>query len=145
MTVDQTLAVFGDDRPVAEALRPLQRLGLGYLPLGQPLATLSGGEAQRVKLARALTEDQSESLLILDEPSAGLHAADVDRVVQALDALVRSGASVVVVEHDVAVMRAADWIIDLGPAGGLNGGLLVAEGTPEDVARGEGATARALK
>ena len=114
-TVDDVLAHFASDPPLTRALGSLSALGLGYLPLGQPLATLSGGEAQRVKLARALTEDQKDALLVLDEPSAGLHPADVERLIQALGALVKGGASVVVVEHDVDVMRAADWIIDLGP------------------------------
>jgi excinuclease ABC subunit A len=144
-TVSEVLAHFAEVPPITRALGPLAALGLGYLPLGQPLATLSGGEAQRVKLARALTEDQTGALLILDEPSAGLHPADVDRLVAALHALVKSGATVVAVEHDVAVMRAADWIIDLGPGGGKNGGSLVARGTPADIARGSGATAQALR
>src|SRR5262249_7090723 len=108
-------------------------------------ATLSGGEAQRVKLARALTEDQYRALLVLDEPSAGLHPADVERLILALDALVKAGASVLVVEHDIAVMRAADWIIDLGPGGGRAGGSVVAQGTPEEIERGSSATAVALR
>jgi excinuclease ABC subunit A len=144
-TVDEILAHFAGDPPLTRTLGPLSALGLGYLPLGQPLATLSGGEAQRVKLARALTEDQTGALLILDEPSAGLHPADVDRLVQALHALVQAGATVLAVEHDLAVMRAADWIIDLGPGGGKEGGSLVAKGTPAEIARGKGATARALQ
>jgi excinuclease ABC subunit A len=144
-TVDEILAQFSGDPPLTRTLGPLSALGLGYLPLGQPLATLSGGEAQRVKLARALTEDQTGALLILDEPSAGLHPADVDQLVGALHALVQAGATVVVVEHDLAVMRAADWIIDLGPGGGKEGGSLVAKGTPAEIARGSGATARALR
>jgi excinuclease ABC subunit A len=144
-TVDEVLAHFAGEPPIVRTLGPLSALGLGYLPLGQPLATLSGGEAQRVKLARALTEDQTGALLILDEPSAGLHPADVERLVSALRALVSAGASVLAVEHDLAVVRAADWIIDLGPAGGKEGGALVAEGTPAGVARGSGATARALR
>jgi excinuclease ABC subunit A len=144
-TVDEVLAHFAGDPALTRALGSLSALGLGYLPLGQPLATLSGGEAQRVKLARALTEDHKNALLVLDEPSAGLHPADVERLVVALDALVKGGASVVVVEHDVAVMRAADYIIDLGPGGGKNGGSVVAAGTPEEIERGSSATAVALR
>jgi excinuclease ABC subunit A len=144
-TVDEALAHFTGDPPITRTLGPLSALGLGYLPLGQPLATLSGGEAQRVKLARALTEDQTGALLILDEPSAGLHPADVERLLAALHALVQAGASVLAVEHDLAVIRAADWIIDLGPGGGKGGGSLVAKGTPAEIARGDGATGRALR
>jgi excinuclease ABC subunit A len=144
-TVDEVLAHFGGDAPLIRALGSLSALGLGYLPLGQPLATLSGGEAQRVKLARALTEDHASTLFVLDEPSAGLHPADVERLIQALRALVQAGASVIVVEHDVAVMRAADWIIDLGPGGGKNGGTVVAEGPPEAVESGPSATGTALR
>ncbi len=145
LTVDDALDTFGDDGDLVRALSPLQRLGLGYLPLGQPLSTLSGGEAQRVKLARALGSRQKGALFLLDEPSAGLHDADVRQVLRALHELVDAGASVVVVDHDVTLMKAADWLIDLGPGGGRHGGTLVAEGTPEAVARGEGATARALR
>ena len=144
-TVDEVLAHFANDPPLVRTLGPLSALGLGYLPLGQPLATLSGGEAQRVKLARALTEDQTGSLLILDEPSAGLHPADVERLVEALHSLVRAGATVLAVEHDLGVIRAADWVIDLGPGGGKDGGSLVAKGTPTEIARGDGATARAMR
>src|SRR4029078_7045223 len=94
MTVDQALSVFGDDRPIAEALRPLQRVGLAYLRIGQPLSTLSGGEAQRVKLARALGGAQEGVLYVLDEPSAGLHGEDVARVLEALHVLVEAEAMV---------------------------------------------------
>jgi excinuclease ABC subunit A len=143
-TVEEVLEHFKSDPPLTRALGPLAALGLGYLPLGQPLATLSGGEAQRVKLARALTENLDGALVVLDEPSAGLHPADVQHLLKAFDALVGGGASLLVVEHDVAVMRAADWIVDLGPGGGNGGGSVVAEGPPALVAKGSGATARAL-
>ncbi len=145
MTVDQALAAFGDDRAIAGALGPLQRLGLGYLPIGQPLSTLSGGEAQRVKLARALGGAQQGVLYVLDEPSAGLHGEDVARVLEALHALVDAGASVLVVDHDLDLLRASDWLVELGPGGGREGGRVVAQGRPEDVARGPTRTAEALR
>ncbi|WP_404371056.1 excinuclease ABC subunit UvrA [Corallococcus coralloides] len=146
MTVDEVLQHFGDDSALKRTLGPAQRLGLGYLPLGQPLSTLSGGEAQRLKLARALASDAKGTLFLIDEPSAGLHAEDVRHVMASLHALVDRGASVLVVDHDVSVMKGSDWIIDLGPKGGRDGGRLVAEGTPNDVAKVKGsATAAALR
>ena len=145
MTVDQALRAFGDDRAIDAALVPLRRLGLGYLPIGQPLSTLSGGEAQRVKLARALGGAQEGVLYVLDEPSAGLHGEDVARVLEALHGLVDAGASVLVVDHDLDVLTAADWLVELGPGGGREGGRVVAEGRPEDVARGASRTADALR
>lgn len=144
-TVDEALENFAADAAIVRALSPLSALGLGYLPLGQPLSTLSGGEAQRVKLARALSEEHKGAVFVLDEPSAGLHPEDVKALVRALDSLVRGGASVIVVDHDLDLMRAADWLIDLGPGGGKNGGMVVATGTPEEVMQAEkGATAKAL-
>jgi excinuclease ABC subunit A len=148
MTVREALAVFdpaGDrDYVLHRALDPLVRLGLGYLPLGQPLSTLSGGEAQRLKLARALAEPRARTLFVIDEPSAGLHANDAAAVVDALHHLVDDGASVVLVEHDLDVIRHADWVIDLGPGGGPNGGRIVAEGTPEALASSGSKTGVAL-
>ena len=124
----------------------MARLGLGYLPLGQPLSTLSGGEAQRVKLARALGGPQQGALYLLDEPSAGLHGEDVAQVLSALHALVDGGASVLAVEHDLAFIRGCDFVVDLGPGGGRHGGRLVAEGTPAELASaGVGRTAHALR
>jgi len=146
LTVDGALAHFADDAGVQRALSPVSKLGLGYLPLGQPLSTLSGGEAQRLKLARAMSAAPAKgTLLLLDEPSAGLHDADVEKVMAALHDLVDAGASVLLVDHDVTVMRGADALVDLGPGGGRNGGRLVAQGTPEVVASAEGATAEALR
>src|SRR5690606_25520832 len=110
-----------------------------------PLSTLSGGEAQRLKLARALSEVKKGGLFLLDEPSAGLHRDEVARVVDAMDALVAAGASVIVVDHDLDVIGAADWVVELGPGAGSEGGRLVAEGLPEAVALLATATGRALR
>ncbi len=149
MTVEEALAIFSPkndrDYVLEKCLEPLARVGLGYLPLGQPLSTLSGGEAQRLKLARALGQDAKGTLFVVDEPSAGLHAEDAEHVVAALRHLVDEGASVVMVEHDLSVVREADWVIDLGPGGGPHGGVVVAEGTPERVARAATKTGEALR
>src|SRR5262249_4009082 len=117
----------------------------GYLALGQPLSTLSGGEAQRLKIARALGEPCAGALLLLDEPSAGLHPQEVRCLNSALADLVRAGASVVVVEHDLDVIRAAGWVVDMGPGAGSSGGHVVAEGTPTDLARTATRTGKALR
>jgi excinuclease ABC subunit A len=149
MTVEQALATLSPqthrDYVIERALTPLVRVGLGYLPLGQPLSTLSGGEAQRLKLARALTGTARGTLFVVDEPSAGLHADDAVHVVHALRALVEEGASVVMVEHDLSVVSAADWVIDLGPGGGPKGGRVVAEGTPETLHVADTKTGEALR
>ena len=143
-TIDDILSAYAASTPVLRALGPVQKLGLGYLRLGQPLSTLSGGEAQRLKLARALAENNTGTLYVLDEPSAGLHADEVKYVLAALDALVKSGGSVVVVEHDVQVIAAADWVIDLGPAGGRGGGQVIFEGTPRQLERADTLTGLSL-
>jgi len=144
-TVDDAVAHFAREPAILRALGPVQKLGLGYLRLGQPLSTFSGGEAQRLKLARALAENHEGALVILDEPSAGLHADEVVRVVDALDAIVTMGGSVIVVEHDLDLVSAADWVVDLGPGAGSAGGSIVATGTPADVAKTETRTGVALR
>jgi excinuclease ABC subunit A len=138
MTVDQACAFFADDAQVLRPLQVLRDIGLGYLRLGQPATELSGGEAQRIKLATELQRQQrGHSLYVLDEPTTGLHAADVDKLVSQLDALVDAGNTVIVVEHDMRVAAGSDWIIDVGPGAGEAGGHIVASGVPAEVARTE--------
>jgi excinuclease ABC subunit A len=136
MTVDAAWQFFEEDVQVQRALEVLREVGLGYLRLGQPATELSGGEAQRIKLATELQRAHREgTLYVLDEPTTGLHPADVDRLMAQLDRLVRSGATVIVVEHDLRVIAGSDWVIDMGPGAGDEGGSVVAEGVPSDVAR----------
>ncbi len=145
LTVDDALELFALDATIVRALGPLSKLGLGYLSLGQPLSTLSGGEAQRLKLARALVEPKKARVFIFDEPSAGLHEDEVGFVVAAFEALVQGGASVIVVEHDPSVIARADWVIELGPGAGSEGGQLVAAATPAALAKLDTATGEALR
>lgn len=135
MTVDEAVDFFDDVTPVVSKLSILRDIGLGYITLGQPSNTLSGGEAQRVKLASHLGKQTKDHILyIFDEPTTGLHFDDIKKLLIALNRLVDEGHSVIVVEHNLDVIKSADWLIDLGPEGGRRGGFLVAEGTPEDVA-----------
>jgi excinuclease ABC subunit A len=139
LTVDQALPVLENFPPIANKLRTLQSVGLGYIELGQSATTLSGGEAQRVKLSRELSKrGTGRTLYILDEPTTGLHFEDVRKLLDVINRLVDQGNTVVVIEHNLDVVKSADWIIDLGPEGGEGGGRLVAQGTPEDVARAKG-------
>ncbi len=136
LTVDQAMPLLENFPSAASKLRTLQDVGLGYVTLGQPATTLSGGEAQRVKLAKELSRRSTgRTLYILDEPTTGLHLEDTRRLLEVLDKLVEQGNSVVVIEHQLDVVKAADHVIDLGPGGGDEGGSVVAEGTPEEVAR----------
>ena len=134
MSVDQALAVTGDMRKVHARLTTLHDLGLGYLTLGEPTPALSGGEAQRLKLASEMGRAQSHAVFVFDEPTIGLHPLDVLVLLGVFDRLVASGATVVVIEHDLDVIANADWVIDMGPGGGESGGRIVAAGTPEQIA-----------
>ena len=135
MTVDEALEFFENLPRIARKLRTLKDVGLGYIQLGQPATTLSGGEAQRVKLATELSRrTNGRTFYILDEPTTGLHFADVKMLLNVLQKLVDGGDTVLVIEHNLDVIKTADYIIDLGPEGGDRGGLVVACGTPEEVA-----------
>ncbi|AYY13959.1 excinuclease ABC subunit A [Actinobacteria bacterium YIM 96077] len=140
MTVAEALDIFGDVPAISSRLQVMADVGLGYLPLGQPATTLSGGEAQRIKLAKELARQGTRkggagarALYLLDEPTVGLHAADTACLLDVLQRLVDAGNTVVTIEHDTDVIRASDWVIELGPAGGVGGGQIVAEGAPEDI------------
>jgi excinuclease ABC subunit A len=136
LTVDQALPLLENFPAIANKLRTLQDVGLGYIELGQSATTLSGGEAQRVKLAKELSKrGTGRTLYILDEPTTGLHFEDTRKLLDVLNKLVDQGNTIVVIEHNLDVIKSADWVIDLGPEGGVGGGRIVAEGTPEDVAR----------
>jgi excinuclease ABC subunit A len=145
LTVSEAAALFAQDREVIRALQPIVDVGLEYVRLGQPVPTLSGGEAQRLKLAGFLAEAAKSAaksrqslarkgtLFLFDEPTTGLHFDDIAKLMRALRKLLEAGHSLIVIEHNLDVIRASDWLIDLGPEGGYAGGLIVAEGTPEDV------------
>ena len=139
LTVDQALPLLENFPPLANKLRTLQSVGLGYIELGQSATTLSGGEAQRVKLSRELSKrGTGKTLYILDEPTTGLHFEDVRKLLDVLNRLVDQGNTIVVIEHNLDVIKSADWLIDLGPEGGEAGGRVVAQGSPEHVARTRG-------
>lgn len=142
MTVDQAISFFNEakdpgntGKKIIEKITPLSDVGLGYLHLGQPSNTLSGGEAQRVKLAYFLSKGvvESPTLFVFDEPTTGLHVHDISKLLISLNSLIEIGHSVIVIEHNTEVIKSADWIIDLGPGGGENGGKVIFEGTPEDI------------
>jgi len=140
MTITEAIAFFSqypDGKKIAHRLQVLDDVGLGYVRLGQPATTLSGGEAQRIKLANHLTASKSEgrALFIFDEPTTGLHFDDIAKLLKCFNALVEAGHSLVVIEHNMDVIKCSDFIIDLGPEGGDGGGQIVATGTPEELAK----------
>jgi len=136
LTVEAAHEFFSDEAPILRALEALLQVGLGYLRLGQPATELSGGEAQRIKLATELQRTQrGDTLYILDEPTTGLHPADVSMLMAQLNGLVDAGNTVIMVEHDMQVASNSDWVMDMGPGAGDAGGSIVAQGTPEDVAQ----------
>ena len=138
MTVSEAIDFFADQDRIARRLQVLDDVGLGYMRLGQPATTLSGGEAQRVKLASHLVDESEEhSLFIFDEPTTGLHFDDISKLLKALNALVERGHSVIAIEHNLDVIKTADWVIDMGPEAGSEGGEVIAEGTPETIAKSE--------
>jgi excinuclease ABC subunit A len=135
MTVREAQLFFSNVNRIASKLRVLDDVGLGYLRLGQSATTLSGGEAQRVKLASYLSKRTSErALYIFDEPTTGLHFDDISRLLAAFRQLIEAGGSIIIIEHNLDVIKSADWIIDLGPEGGDEGGRIIAEGPPESIA-----------
>ena len=147
MTVEDAAEFFKAVPAIRDKMEMLVRVGLGYIKVGQQATTLSGGEAQRVKLAKELSRRSTgQTLYILDEPTTGLHFEDVRKLLEVLHELVEQGNSVIVIEHNLDVIKTADWIIDIGPEGGDGGGEIVATGTPEDIAKVERShTGRYLK
>lgn len=137
LTIDDAIAFFTkyEETKIVKKLKPLQDVGLGYVTLGQSSSTLSGGEAQRIKLASFLVKGtrQSKSLFIFDEPTTGLHFHDINKLLKSFNALIANGHSIIVIEHNIDLIKCADYIIDLGKEGGKNGGNLIFQGTPEDM------------
>jgi excinuclease ABC subunit A len=147
MTIDQALDFFDSFPSILQKLKVLHEVGLGYVQLGQPSSTLSGGESQRIKLAAELAKkDTGNTLYILDEPTTGLHFEDIQVLLDVLNRLVEKGNTVIVIEHNPDVIKSADYIIDMGPEGGKEGGYVIAFGTPEEIVeKGVGATAIFLR
>ena len=136
MTVREAILFFKDVKKLVNKLKVIEAVGLGYLRLGQSATTLSGGEAQRVKLAAHLAaKTKSKTLFIFDEPTTGLHFEDINKLLSAFRALIENGGSLLVIEHNLDVIKTADYVIDLGPEGGIGGGEIVATGTPEEIAK----------
>jgi excinuclease ABC subunit A len=136
MTIDHSISFFTGEPALLRKLKILQDVGLGYLRLGQPAPTLSGGEAQRIKIARELSRKSGKDIIyILDEPTVGLHTDDIKKLLKVLNKLVDTGNTVIIIEHNLDLIKTADHVIDLGPEGGEEGGYIVAEGTPEEIAK----------
>ena len=146
MTINQAVEFFEFQPSILKKLKVLKDVGLGYIKLGQPSSTLSGGENQRVKLAAELAKrDTGRTLFILDEPTTGLHFEDIKTLLEVLNRLVERGNTVLVIEHNLDVVKSADYIVDMGPDGGRNGGRIIASGTPEEVAATDSPTAPFLR
>jgi excinuclease ABC subunit A len=148
MTIDEALEFFRKEPKIVAKIKPLADVGLGYVTLGQSSNTLSGGEAQRIKLASFLVKgnNTNKTLFIFDEPTTGLHFADIKKLLKSFDALLDHGNTIIVIEHNMDVIKCADWVIDIGPEGGDNGGRVVFEGIPEDLIKKEGSyTGKFLK
>lgn len=147
MTIDEAYKFFDAIPTIKNRLDLLRQVGLGYVKLGQPATTLSGGEAQRIKLSKELSKKATgKTLYILDEPTTGLHFDDINKLLKVLHQLVENGNSMIVIEHNLDVIKTADYIADIGPEGGDGGGKIIAQGTPEQVAKaGIGYTAKYLK
>ena len=136
MTVEEGVSFFENHPKIYRKLNTLYEVGLGYVKIGQPSTTLSGGEAQRVKLATELARiSTGRTIYVLDEPTTGLHAADVHKLIEVLQQLVDQGNTVIIIEHNLDVLKSVDYIFDMGPEGGKAGGMIVAEGTPEELAQ----------
>lgn len=137
MSIDEALEACADLPKVARKLQVLHDPGLGYLTLGEETPGLSGGEAQRLKLASEMGKGQSDSVFVFDEPTIGLHPLDVETLLQVFQRLIENGATVIVIEHDLDVIRNADYVIDMGPGGGIHGGTIIAKGTPQEICEDE--------
>ena len=136
MSVDEGVRFFENIPIIKDKLLTLQKVGLGYIKIGQQATTLSGGEAQRIKLAKELSKRSTgRTIYILDEPTTGLHAHDIKKLLEVLQAFVQKGNTVLVIEHNMDVIKTADWLIDMGPEGGVNGGQILFQGKPEDIAK----------
>ena len=143
MTINQAVEFFSGIPTILNKIKVLQDIGLGYIKLGQPSSTLSGGENQRVKLATELSKrDTGKTLFILDEPTTGLHFEDIKTLLSVLNRLVDKGNTVLVIEHNLDVLKCADYLIDMGPGGGKNGGKIIAMGTPEEISNGDSPSAK---
>jgi excinuclease ABC subunit A len=138
LSVRDALKRFADQAPIAAALRPVSEVGLDYLRLGEPTPSLSGGESQRLRIASRLRSSQRNTLYVFDEPSTGLHPLDVATLVGVFDRLLDAGATIIVIDHDLDLLAAADHLVDMGPGGGPDGGHILAAGTPEEVSQAAG-------
>jgi excinuclease ABC subunit A len=139
MSIEEALDFFSSESKILQKLKPLFEVGLGYVKLGQSSNTLSGGEAQRIKLAYFLIKgnNSGHTVFIFDEPTTGLHFHDIKKLLISFNVLLAKGNTIIVIEHNVDIIKSADWVIDIGPEGGENGGYLVFEGTPEDLLKSE--------